>query len=216
MRCKIRRIENGRYGTGQKNYIEKEIIIMRLLARDQRPAKFIKKDGTEYDIRANIQSSVNKMITASVNINFEPGDYIERELPNGCTEKYKIMKVNYASDFVNMDIQNMADIPFEPMAQVPVLNIGEVKGHINVNSIVNDYSTNYYSEANEAFFEDMKKAMANTGDDVLRAIDEMQRNIGKKSFAEKYTDFIQVAASYMTLATPFLPMLAECLRRVIG
>ena len=31
--------------------------------------------------------------------------------------------------------------------QAPVLNIGEVKGHLNVNSVVNDYYTN----ANEAF-----------------------------------------------------------------
>ncbi len=189
---------------------------MRLLARDQKPAKFIKKDGTKYDIRANIQSSVNKLITASVNLNFEPGDYIERELPNGNVEKYRIMKVNYSRDCVNMDIHNMADIPFEPMAQAPVLNIGEMNGHINVNSVVNDYSTNYYSEANEAFFKDMRNAMAGTNDEVLRAIDEMQENLGKKSFAEKYTNFIQVAASYMTLATPFLPMLTECLNRAIG
>ena len=188
--------------------------VMRLLLKDQKPVKFIKKDGSEYNIKGNIQSGVNKMTTASVNVKFEPGDYLERELPNGVVEKYKIMRVNYSKDFVNLDIQNTMDIPFETIAQAPTLNIGEVKGHLNVNSVVNDYSTNYYTDANEAFFRDMKEAMANTNDDVLKAIDEMQVNIGKKTFVEKYNNFIQVAASYMTLATPFLPILGECLNQL--
>lgn len=187
---------------------------MRLPYRDQKPIKFIKKDGSVYDIKGNIQSSVNKMTTASINMKFEPGDYLERELPNKVIEKYKILKVDYSKDFVNMDIQNMADIPVGETNQVPVFNIGEMKGHLNVNSVVNDYSSNYYTEANEAFFKDLKEAMANTNDDVLKAIDEMQKNIGKKTFAEKYTNFVQVAASYMTLATPFLPVLGEYLHQV--
>ena len=49
---------------------------------------------------------------------------------------------------------------------------------------------------------------------LLKAIDEMQRNIGKKTFDKKYNNFIQVAASYMTLATPFLPILGECLNQL--
>lgn len=187
---------------------------MRLSYRDQKPVKLIKKDGSEYDIKGNIQSDVNKMITASVNMQFESGDYLQRELPNGLIEKYKILKVNYSKDFVNMDIQNIADISFGTTAQAPVLNIGEVKGHLNVNSVVNDYSTNYYTEANGAFFNDLKKAMADTNDEVLKAIDEMQKNIGKMTFVEKYTNFIQVAAAYMTLATPFLPMLGDCLQQI--
>lgn len=184
-----------------------------LLYRDQELIKLIKKDGREYDIRGNIQNDVNKMITASVDIQFESGDYLQRELPNGLIEKYKILKVNYSKDFVNMDIQNIADISFDTITQVPVLNIGEVKGHLNVNSVVNDYSTNYYTEANEAFFNDFKKAMADTNDEVLKAIDEMQQNIGKKTFVEKYTNFIQVASAYMTLASPFLPVLGDCLQK---
>lgn len=56
--------------------------------------------------------------------------------------------------------------------------------------------------------------MADTNDEVLKAIDEMQKNIGKKTFVEKYTNFIQVAAAYMTLATPFLPVLGDCLQQI--
>ena len=91
------------------------------------------------------------MTTASVDLKFEPGDYVESELTNGVVEKYKIIKVNYSKDFVNLDVQNIMDISFEVTAQAPVLNIGEVKGHLNVTSVVNDYSTNLYTNANEAF-----------------------------------------------------------------
>lgn len=90
---------------------------MRLLYRDQKPVKLIKKGGSEYDIKGNIQSDVNKMITASVNMQFESGDYLQRELPNGLIEKYNILKVNYSKDFVNMDIQNIADTSFGITAQ---------------------------------------------------------------------------------------------------
>lgn len=188
---------------------------MRLLYKDQKPIKFIKKDGSVYNIKGNIQSTVNKMITASTDMKFEAGDYLERELPNRLIEKYKILKVNYSRDFVNMDIQNIADISLATTTQAPILNIGEVKGNINVNSVVNDYSTNYYTEANEDFFNDLKEVLANTNDEILRAIDEMQKNVGKKTFAEKYNNFIQLAASYMTLVTPFLPVLGDCLQRAL-
>lgn len=153
---------------------------MRLVYRDQKPIKFIKKDGSVYDIKGNIQSSINKMTTTFVNMKFEPGDYLERELSNKVIEKYKILKVDYSKDFVNMDIQNMADIPVGETSQAPVFNIGEMKGHLNVNSVVNDYSSNYYTEASEAFFKDLKEAMANTNDDILKAIDEMQKILVKK------------------------------------
>ena len=48
---------------------------------------------------------------------------------------------------------------------------------------------------------------------ILSAIDEMQRNIGKKTFVDKYNEFIQLAASYMTIASPFLPVLGEYLKQ---
>ena len=188
---------------------------MRLLYKDQNPIKFIKKDGSVYNISGNIQSDVNKMITASVDMQFETGDYLERELPNKLIEKYIILRVNYSRNFVNMDIQNIADISSATTTQTPVLNIGEVKGNINVNSVVNDYSTNCYTEANEAFFNDLKEIMANTNDEILKAIDEMQINVGKKTFVEKYNNFIQMAASYMTLVAPFLPALGDCLQQVL-
>ena len=81
---------------------------MRLLQRDLKPVSLIKSDGSRYDdIRANLQSNVGKMLTQAMKIPFEEGDIIERTLPNGITEQYKIVQINYSSDFMNMDINKI-------------------------------------------------------------------------------------------------------------
>lgn len=79
---------------------------MRLLQRDLKLVSLIKSDGRRYDgIRANLQSNVGKMLTQAMKIPFEEGDVIERTLPNGNTEQFEIVQINYSSDFMNMDIK---------------------------------------------------------------------------------------------------------------
>lgn len=81
---------------------------MRLLQRDLKPVSLIKSNGNRYDnIRANLQSNVGKMLTQEMKIPFEKGDIIERILPNGINEQYEITQINYASDFMNIDIKKI-------------------------------------------------------------------------------------------------------------
>ena len=81
---------------------------MRLLQRDLKPVSLIKSDGNRYDeIRVNLQSNVGKMLTQEMKIPFEEGDIIERVLPNGISEQYEIVQINYSSDFMNMDIKKI-------------------------------------------------------------------------------------------------------------
>ncbi len=92
---------------------------MRLLARDLKPVTLMKVNGDLYHgTRVNLQSSVNKLLTQAFDIPFEEGDFIERELKNGIKEKYIILKINYSTNVINMDIVNKLltqafDIPFE-------------------------------------------------------------------------------------------------------
>lgn len=84
---------------------------MRLLARDLKPVTLVKVNGDIYDnIKVNLQSSVNKLLTQAFNIPFEEGDYIERELKNGIKEKYIILKINYSTNVINMDIEKITDL----------------------------------------------------------------------------------------------------------
>lgn len=80
---------------------------MRLLARDLKPVTLMKVNGDLYHgIRVNLQSSVNKLLTQA----FEEGDFIERELKNGIKEKYIILKINYSTNVINMDIEKVTDL----------------------------------------------------------------------------------------------------------
>lgn len=84
---------------------------MRLLARDLKPVTLMKVNGDLYHgIRVNLQSSVNKLLTQAFDIPFEEGDFIERELKNGITEKYIILKINYSTNVINMDIEKVTDL----------------------------------------------------------------------------------------------------------
>ena len=84
---------------------------MRLLARDLKPVTLMKVNGDLYHgIRVNLQSSVNKLLTRAFDIPFEEGDFIERELKNGIKEKYIILKINYSTNVINMDIEKVTDL----------------------------------------------------------------------------------------------------------
>ena len=84
---------------------------MRLLARDLKPVTLMKVNGDLYhEIRVNLQSSVNKLLTQAFDIPFEEGDFIERELKNGIKEKYIILKINYSTNVINMDIEKVTDL----------------------------------------------------------------------------------------------------------
>lgn len=84
---------------------------MRLLARDLKPVTLMKVNGDLcHGIRVNLQSSVNKLLTQAFDIPFEEGDFIERELKNGIKEKYIILKINYSTNVINMDIEKVTDL----------------------------------------------------------------------------------------------------------
>lgn len=184
---------------------------MRLVRKNQQKIKLIKKDGEEYDFMGNLQSNEGKMITAFLDIKFEKGDCLERKINNGIVEKYVIQNVYYSKDFVNMDIRNIENTS-EDENKISTIKVDEVKGNVFVNPVLN-HSSIVYMESDYKIFDELKEAMANTNEEILSAIDEMQRNIGKKTFVDKYNEFIQLAASYMTIASPFLPVLGEYLKQ---
>lgn len=99
---------------------------MRLLFRDLISVNLVKMNGEIYeDIKVNLQSEVNKLLTQEFKIPFEEGDFIERKLKNGIVEKYVILKINQSSNVINMDIQKNTDLT------VNEKNMGEHQKIIN-------------------------------------------------------------------------------------
>ena len=49
------------------------------------------------------------------------------------------------------------------------------------------------------------------GEHLLQQVDAMQAAVGTKTFAERYKEFVSVAADHMALIAPFLPALTQLL-----
>lgn len=109
---------------------------MRLLQRDLRSVSLIKSNGNRYDdIRVNLQSNGGKMLTQEMKIPFEEGDIIESTLPNGITEQYEIIQINYSSNFINMDIKK---IIHRKESIDMVLKEGELELRVKIKELINE------------------------------------------------------------------------------
>lgn len=116
---------------------------MRLLQRDLRPVSLIKFNGGRYDdIPANLQSNCGKMLTEEMQIPFEEGDIIERTLPNGITERYEIIQINYSSNFMNMDIKKI--IQRKESGGIVVLKESESELQVERKENISQQINNYY------------------------------------------------------------------------
>lgn len=90
---------------------------------------------------------------------------------------------------------------------------------VNVNST--DHSVNIVMKSTEEFFGTIRQRIESgipEGEEqrkVLDALTTLQESHGKPSFAQRYTEFIAIAADYVTLLTPFIPQLTQMLHKVL-
>ena len=87
---------------------------------------------------------------------------------------------------------------------------------VNIQST--DSSTSFqFNSTDLSIMETMRvlaKGLENEAE-ILSAIEQMQNNIGKKSFVQKYNEFIQSISNHMTIFAPFIPKLASFLQNII-
>lgn len=95
------------------------------------------------------------------------------------------------------------------------INISNVSGKVNVNST--DNSTNYSLGNTETLFSDIHKSIESSGIDtdeiklLLEKLSEMQQAVNTKSFSAKYKEFMQLAATHVSIIAPFIPALTSLL-----
>ena len=85
---------------------------------------------------------------------------------------------------------------------------------VNIHST--DNSTTYKISANELSIMETVRTLAKgleNETEIIAAVDQMQDNVGKHSFAEKYNAFIQSIANHMTIFAPFIPALSALLTK---
>lgn len=180
--------------------------------RNLEKAELIHKDE-----RVTLEASfdTNIIFVQDVKIIIEEGDFIGRKLPSGNSETYIITRVvcydrgpspHYELSF---EKQTALHKNYKPST---VFNIGSISGY-NVNVGSTDNSANYtslnqdYKEIFNELATVIREQILNN-EKILNALDELERSYGTNSFSEKYNFFIQTAAAYMTIISPFLPTLS--------
>lgn len=183
-------------------------------------AKLIKQDSSVIE---NVDAFFGneKIFVRDASIPIEDGDIFERVLPNGLKEQYLVIDNGYFSGSagipahyqIKAEKQSLHHKKTEP--QVVNNYILSNEGKININSVDNSIA-HQMSEEQLALFETLK-SLANQLEnsmEVKARIEDMEKNIGQKSFIEKYNSFIQSVANHMTIFGPFIPALTQILPKI--
>lgn len=181
--------------------------------------KIIKKDLTVIeDVEALVDS--DKIFIDDGTLNIEEDDIIERVLPNGAKEQFLVIDRGFyrgahgIPDHYQIKVQKQSG--YVKLSRGQVINEYHITNADKVNIQSTDNSTTYQITANDISILDTLRGLAKGLDDedkITAAVDEMQDNIGKKTFAEKYNAFIQSVANHMTIFAPFIPALSALLTK---
>jgi hypothetical protein len=107
--------------------------------------------------------------------------------------------------------------------QAHTINVYHVEGdnsRVNVNS--NDNSVNVVTKKRDEIFTELRQQVesgvqeGNERTAILEKLTALEQAQGSRSFAERYSDFIAVAANHMAVIGPFIPALTEMLRQALA
>lgn len=192
---------------------------MRLLAgAPTERVKIIKQDQSVLD---NVEALVQreKIFIEDGSLNIEEGDIIERTLPAGNKEEYLVIDRGFYKgmhgipNHYQIKVRKQTAYAETNARQIfNTYNIGSA-GKVNIQSTDNSTSTVNITANDMAIMDTLRslaKGLENESE-ILRNIDEMQKNVGKPSFKEKYNNFVVSVANHMTAFGPFISMIAKML-----
>lgn len=181
--------------------------------------KIIKQDLSVIDgVDALVQST--KVFIHDGSINIEEGDIIERMLPSGAKEQFLVVDRGFHKgmhgipDHYQITVERQST--YTKISRGQVINQYNISNADKVNIHSTDNSTTYKISANELSIMETVRALSKgleNETEIIAAVDQMQDNVGKHSFAEKYNAFIQSIANHMTIFAPFIPALSALLTK---
>ena len=184
----------------------------------------VKKDGQRFEnLSASVQPGL--IFTDNPKIPIEDGDQFERQLPSGIVEVFTVVDSGFQQglDTIPAHYQskvrkNTAESPRSPRpAAEPQVVYNLIGPNARVNIQSSDSSTNVVSVESAVLFDNLREAIRKSSLDstiagqLIQNVRAMQSAVGTKTFAERYKEFIAVAADHMTLVAPFLPALTQLL-----
>lgn len=169
---------------------------------------------------ANVKGFFGKeyLTITDVSIPIVEGQYIIRKLPNGVNEKYEIINSKYNKG--NEDICDFYKLTLKKSTiknketKTIINNIYNCE-KVNVDSIDNSVNIKL-NNSEELILNEIKKildSIQENNKEKKELFDEMCKNIGKKTFLEKYQLFIASMADHITVLTPFIPFLRSLINK---
>ena len=178
------------------------------------------KDGTTYpDVRASVQPG--KILTQRSDIPIQPGDEVVRRIPSGIDEAFVVDDPGFQAglhgipSFYQMRVHR-ADAPARSSRGGTVIyNLTGAHARFNINSV--DSSTNVVNQAPTEFFQALRAAiesripLGQVQEDLLSRASDLEEEAGKPGFAQRYAQFMALAANHMEVLAPFIPALTQML-----
>lgn len=153
--------------------------------------------------------------TQKADFPLEDGDLLERRLPTGVTEYFRVLDSGYHSAVGVMSAHYQAKV--EKTTRLPsvnaarsVYNISGPGARVNIGSV--DKSVNVVTVSTAELFSRIREKLPpDVSPEVRARLDELEAARGTPEAVSAYQRFMAAAANHMTLLAPFLPALAQVL-----
>lgn len=190
-------------------------------ALERETMKLIKQDGTQIDALRTAGIQKGQVVFFRVDIDFEEGDILERQLPHGRTERYLVEDARYEAGLQAIPahyvlaVSNLAKP--KPITAPRSITYNLYGPNSRVNNQSTDHSHNVVGIDPTDLFKKVEEALSGTVADeaelgeLKRQLTEMRAAQGQPTFTTTYVRFMELAADHMTVLAPFLPALAQLL-----
>lgn len=149
-------------------------------------------------------------------IPLEEGDILQRTLPNGIEENYKVLDKGFFSNNSGGEYQAKVKkvTALSNESDKTVFNLHGENSRVNISS--NDNSINIVDKSSQEFFADLRSTVKNEipdseKEELLKRIDKLENSVGTESYSEKYAKFMAIAANHTTVLAPYFPALLQFL-----
>jgi hypothetical protein len=177
------------------------------------------EDGREYpDVRAVVDRGT--VIHFDTQIPVTVGAHVTRRTPAGVLERWVVEDPGLMQSddgaFYNMKVRRTDALPQVPaVGQTTIYNVTGPNARFNNNS--NDTSVNIVNQTPTELFnaltETLENALVNSPDrtELVRLAGAMEKDVGKATYAQRYAEFMSLAAKHVEIVKPFLPALLQLL-----
>jgi hypothetical protein len=178
------------------------------------------QDGREFrDVPAVVDLATGTIIHFDTQIPVRVGDTVLRTTPAGA-DTFIVEDPGFQPGHGSIEPSYVMKVRRADAAvKAPggtVYNVTGANARFNINST--DSSVNVVNQVPSELFDTLRQALEKAvpspdREELVRLSRELESNVGKKTFQERYVAFMQLAATHVDVVTPFLPALTQLLTR---